>query len=292
MNDVKREMIERAERLNEMLKDEEFGIDVRDCFKNNGIITTYILKSESRTAAPTIRQEEVMKYSDDEELIRFLIKVYEEYKIDNLDIKKVMSRENILKNVKPKLISESNLEDVKKSRIVYTKYLDMLVLYYVSVEELSGYELSASYTLKEENINALNISVEELHKVAVKNIEENYFIRNMEEVISEIIGMPINEITEEAEPDVPMFVISSMNKINGASTILSKKILDKVAECLQGDYYIIPSSIHECIAVPADITEPDELRSMVQEVNDSQVEPEERLTYSIYGYVGGKLQII
>ena len=83
-----------------------------------------------------------------------------------------------------------------------------------------------------------------------------------------------------------------MNKINGASTILSKKILDKVAECLQGDYYIIPSSIHECIAVSADMTEPDELRSMVQEVNDSQVEPEERLTYSIYGYVGGKLQIM
>lgn len=70
-------------------------------------------------------------------------------------------------------------------------------MYYVSVEELSGYELSASYTLKEENINALNISVEELHEVAVKNIEENYFIRNMEEVISEINRMPINEITEE-----------------------------------------------------------------------------------------------
>ena len=57
---------------------------------------------------------------------------------------------------------------------------------------------------------------------------------------------------------------------------------------------ILPSSVHEVILVPDDgITGKEFYTDMVKEVNDAQVEPEERLSYNVYYYdrVLGKVVI-
>lgn len=51
-----------------------------------------------------------------------------------------------------------------------------------------------------------------------------------------------------------------------------------------GDFYILPSSIHELLAVPVSTAEIEELRQMVKEVNDNEVAPEEILGYEVYRY--------
>lgn len=53
---------------------------------------------------------------------------------------------------------------------------------------------------------------------------------------------------------------------------------------MNGDFYIIPSSIHELIAVPVLAQGLEELREMVKEVNDNQLAPEEILGYEVYRY--------
>ena len=297
MNNIKKEMTERAERLNEMLKDEEFKIAIRDCFKNNGMKTAFVLNSPDRNASPSVYQETVMSYPDDNELLDVLRNIYRENRTDNVDMEKMVSRENILSTVKPKLVSKDNIENVIENELVYERYLDMLVLYYIEIEEFSTEGMTASYTLKEVNLACSGISIEELHDVALKNIEKDYFIRNMSEVICEIMGMSPEEMEEETAQgnhgdEMKMLVISTASKTNGASAILSDRVLGKISEKMEGDYYIIPSSIHECIAIPSDEVEPDEIRNMVMEVNDSQLEPEDRLTYSVYGYINGKLDIM
>lgn len=60
--------------------------------------------------------------------------------------------------------------------------------------------------------------------------------------------------------------------------------LHALAEQLQDDLYILPSSIHEVIAVPASMGKPDELAQMVAEVNMAQVSLEERLSNQVYHY--------
>lgn len=61
--------------------------------------------------------------------------------------------------------------------------------------------------------------------------------------------------------------------------------MDQAAEKLGGDFYILPSSIHEILLVPdnGDKTA-DDLRDMVREVNATQVSPEEKLTDNVYHY--------
>lgn len=57
------------------------------------------------------------------------------------------------------------------------------------------------------------------------------------------------------------------------------------AERVGGDFYILPSSIHEILLVKDDETfDINRLEDMVKEVNETQVAPEDLLTDSVYHY--------
>ena len=61
--------------------------------------------------------------------------------------------------------------------------------------------------------------------------------------------------------------------------------MDLVAEKVGGDFYILPSSVHELLVIPRDAgMEISELEKMVCEVNATQVSVEERLSDHVYAY--------
>ena len=61
--------------------------------------------------------------------------------------------------------------------------------------------------------------------------------------------------------------------------------LHNLAELYGGDLYVIPSSVHEMLVLPADSDMlPDEIANIVQEVNQMAVQPEERLSNQVYRY--------
>ena len=60
--------------------------------------------------------------------------------------------------------------------------------------------------------------------------------------------------------------------------------LHDLAEKLGSDLYIMPSSIHEVIAVSTDMGNPNELAAMVAEINMDQVALDERLSNQVYHY--------
>ena len=87
-------------------------------------------------------------------------------------------------------------------------------------------------------------------------------------------------------PDIPdtMFVLTNDTKVNGAAAILNDDIRQEIAEKV-GDFYMLPSSIHETLIIPKDAgMEFKELEQMVQEVNQTQVAPGERLSDHVYEY--------
>ena len=73
--------------------------------------------------------------------------------------------------------------------------------------------------------------------------------------------------------------------MNGASVMLYKDPLRDFANYMGHDLYILPSSIHEVILIPAyDHDSYDELTSMVKEVNSTQLSKEEILSDHVYFY--------
>ena len=138
----------------------------------------------------------------------------------------------------------------------------------------------------------LGMSEDEMFKAAVENTRRIFppRIRNMNEVIKDMFmkdGMPL-EIAEmmigEIPPEQSMYVISNEQGINGAISMLYEDKLHALAEDLETDLYIMPSSVHEVIAVSSNMGDPNELAQMVAEINMDQVSLEERLSNQVYHY--------
>lgn len=101
--------------------------------------------------------------------------------------------------------------------------------------------------------------------------------------------MDISEAREMASqmiPDVPdtMFVLTNDTKVNGAAAILNDDTRQEIADKV-GDFYVLPSSVHETLIIPKDAgMELRDLEQMVQEVNQTQVALQERLSDHVYEY--------
>lgn len=99
-----------------------------------------------------------------------------------------------------------------------------------------------------------------------------------------IYGGELPENLFEWEKDVdsftqPMFCMTNERKMNGASLILHEDIRKQIGEFMKGDFYILPSSIHEILILPDNgIFSVSELNAMVKEVNATQVSLEEQLS--------------
>jgi hypothetical protein len=138
----------------------------------------------------------------------------------------------------------------------------------------------------------LGMNEEQLFQAAVVNTKTLLppTIRSMNEVIRDMFindGMP-EEMVEimlgEMPADKAMYVISNQRGINGAVSMLYEDGLHGLAEKLDSDLYIMPSSVHEVIAVSANMGEPNELAQMVADINMDQVSLDERLSNQVYHY--------
>lgn len=92
---------------------------------------------------------------------------------------------------------------------------------------------------------------------------------------------------------IPMYILTNEQELNGASALLYGDILKDFANKKGADMYILPSSIHEVIMVPADrIDDPQKLSSMVHEANTTVVSTGDVLSDSVYYYDRKKDQIL
>ena len=100
-------------------------------------------------------------------------------------------------------------------------------------------------------------------------------------------GMP-KELADlmigEMPSDQIMWIITNERGIDGAVSMLYEDKVHKLAESLESDLYILPSSVHEVIAVSVNMGEPEELARMVAEINMDQVKLEDRLSNQVYHY--------
>ena len=89
----------------------------------------------------------------------------------------------------------------------------------------------------------------------------------------------------EENPADGLFVLSNPWNYLGASAAVYPGVLASFADAAGCDLFVIPSSIHEVLLLPArDGGMPEELDEMVREINSSEVSPEEVLSDHVYYY--------
>lgn len=194
----------------------------------------------------------------------------------DVDASAMMTREYIKSHVHAKLVPNSAYVNDKARK----EFLDLVKLYYIDTSIEGG-----TITLLESHLKHVGITVDELDSWA----SDSYEVKGMYETLMEM-NPQMAEMLPKPEHEEQL-VLSNTKKINGAAAITNNAVLDLACERLGADtIYILPSSIHECLAIA--MGDPDELRQMVCEVNDTQVVPQERLSYNVYKYErGGELEI-
>ncbi|MCM1233743.1 MAG: DUF5688 family protein, partial [Ruminococcus flavefaciens] len=112
----------------------------------------------------------------------------------------------------------------------------------------------------------------------------------MREMLQEMLSEPefLQEIygeNPEADDTADPLVLSNEKGINGATVLLYPDCLKELSEFCAGDFYVLPSSIHEILAVPASRNfVPEKLEKMVHEVNACCLQEDEILSDHIYYY--------
>ncbi len=281
-------MEDRAEQLNAILlaQEADFTVDYVKVWKNNTELEGYTLKS-SNNCAPTIYFDEKWYQKSDREVVEFLTKMHEAHDC-KVDVAEMVNRDYILSHIMPRMVSAENGEELENRGIAHIKFLDMFILFYAAIDNFAE-DGMASLQITDNLLKMADISIDEAYKYSLENLESQVEIKTMEEILFGEMGMDASEL---GEPQFALWVCTTKNKLQGAAAMLCPSVLKKLEERIGGKIAILPSSIHEFIALGYNTEDEFEtLLSMVREVNATQVAVEERLTDSVYYVQNQQLKI-
>lgn len=272
-------------------------INVVQVQKNNGLVLDGLtVKSEDSNIAPNIYLNGFfMEYKNGGELSRIMDEIAD-IAIANQGPKEFANIGRDFQNyefVKDKVImvavnAKENEELLKD--VPHAIGADLAIIYKVMLGEADN--SYGTITIHNDHMKFWGATQEQLHELALQNTPELLpaRVQDMRDVMVGMFGM--DDAEEEAREVFPdetygdtMYVVSNSAKINGATVMFyPNNVLGRLADKLDDDLYIIPSSIHETIAIRATGADPEDLARMVQEVNDSEVAKEERLSYHVYHF--------
>lgn len=271
---------------------EDYEIKVTKVVKNNDIhLTGVIMMKKADSVSPTIYLEELyQEYCAGTDIQEIVDKIAELYEAQLRDIKLDMNFFSDFKYVKGRIFHKIiHYEKNKKllEDVPHFKWCDLaVVFYYAMEEEILG---KASVLIHNNHLDMWEQSVDALYRIAQENMRRSMpeMLVPMWELIESITGG-----RSEGAEDIRMYVLTNRDKLYGASAMLYSDKIRELADKLQSDLLILPSSVHEVLLLPDDREkEYDFYRRMVEEVNTTQVEPEEILSYSLYRYVREKAEI-
>jgi hypothetical protein len=198
-----------------------------------------------------------------------------------IDITAITDYEQMKSKLSMEVVSADRNADLLQN-VPHEKMEDMAVVYRLMLGQMD--EGSGTVLVTDQLMERFGITHEQLRQDALENAPEirPSEIRGMSEVMNEIAPGMAPEIAPE---DEQMFVASVPDKIRGAGVIAYPNFMEDAAEKMGGDFFVIPSSIHEVLLVRdnGEMTSKD-LENMVKEVNATQVEPEDQLTDHVYHY--------
>ena len=212
----------------------------------------------------------------------FMERAYEQAPVVDVD--------SIMRDANEKIVFQLiNTEQNKTflEQVPHREFQDLSIVYKVIIS--ADKDAVQSSKITNEFAKRLGMSEEQLFKCAAENTRRLFppVVRSMNDIMREMFardGMP-QEIADmmiaEIPPEQTMWVISNENGINGAASMLYENELHELAESLESDLYILPSSVHEVIAVSSDMGSPEMLAQMVVEVNMQEVSLDERLSNQV-----------
>ena len=274
--------------------DGTFQVKKHDVIKNNNVKQAGIavVVKEETDIGPCVYLDELYReYESDgmkfDEIVDEVCRLILKYEADmpDVDLSGFRNWETVQGDIYPKLVNaEQNKELLEK--IPHRDFLDLAVVYYAVARDHAR-EDSGTILIHNGHMKIWGQEEEDLYQTALMNMRTDgeADLITIERIVEHMLGITFPEQDGNASKDKDMYILTNHRRRFGAAEILDKKTLRMIADQVGDGFIVLPSSIHETIILPPkDAKKYDGLAKMVREVNDTQVDREERLSYHVYVY--------
>lgn len=259
------------------LRSRGYNATVNDVIKNGVTLRGLTIKeNDSQNIAPCIYIDKMLNdFDSPHEAADAIINIYRSHRTIDLgcDISDLTNPDYILSHAYIGL-QKNSLEDIIRRPSPYDGIEEFLYLR----GEADGEGNRWSVKLKPAMIS--DIETDNLWKTAEERTFRGFQIHSLRSVLA---GFGFCE--EDSIPEtLPMYIITNPEKFRGAALACDMQSIRAWAK--EHDYskaVILPSSVHEMLLVPVeDECDLETFNLMVKEVNETQVDPTERLTDRAY----------
>lgn len=264
-----------ANEVKSILESKGFVATVVENGRNNASNVGISIKRDSRVSP-------IFYVSDDleEDPREFADKIIS-FEPEHIDIDLIsdimLDRDEVLRRANYILVNTAL--NLKRSSIVRVPVNATLELHYkIDIGDIFD---GAKISLEKKHLDNLDISLSELAHYAYVNTMEKYEpeIFSLSDFID---GLSSSYLFSE------FMVLSNKQKTFGAGAILYEGMYEKLLEVMDGDFVVIPSSVHDVILIKTEYGDIDALTRIIGDVNENVISPEEVLSDRPYKLIRDK----
>ena len=251
-----------------------------EVLKNNSVrLDGFSYQMKNRKEQPTVYVNHYYRKEIDmvriREIADTVLKIQRESrKLPENELNEVLHFERMKDQIFYRLVSRERNRELLE-RTPHVDWLDLSLVFYLRIPD--HIIKNATALISRTHMERWEKDEEDLLRTASENMRR-----------SAVFFHPLEQLLDDCGMECPgsgMYVLSNSRKEFGAAVIVDQDIQKMCAERLGQSYYIIPSSIHEVILLPADqdLTRSD-LDAMIRDVNRRCVSREEYLSNHAYYY--------
>lgn len=289
-----------------------YKVSIKNIAKNNGVcLSGIVIQTQDTGIAPVIYLEPYFsKLQAGTPLTVVLDEITNNYKAalkdaETMDIAIINDFSMAKDKICFRLINKE-LNSRMLSGIPHRELYGLALIYYIKLDSTE----ESVKTIKVTNslANLWGVDEDQIYRLACKNTPrlDRGCVIPISDVMNELAGVPLAkdttreqysynsfDMTIAKEGSLPIYIAINKSKINGAGVILYDGLLETMAQKI-GGFFVLPSSIHECLLVPGAAEKGEDMLQMVNFVNGTEVSPEEVLSGSCFYYNNNthKLEII
>ena len=251
--------------------------------KNNGVkLDGFSCCVEGRREQPTVYVNHYfsgdMRPGDLKKLAEQILKVQKESLLARGgELLQVLKYENMKGRIFYRLISREMNEELLRD-VPHLLWLDLAIVFYLKIpEEIID---NATALIHNSHMERWGIDIKELYRTAAENMAG-----------IPVMLEPMEQILRDCGLDSKtsgMYVLGIRGREYGAAVMLNPGVLRMCFERIGEEYYVLPSSIHEVILLPASCSDSAaELEGLVREVNETCISREDYLSGHVYRNISG-----
>ena len=183
---------------------------------------------------------------------------------------------------------EKNKADLERK--IHVKFLDLAILIHCDCKErnLDGFYVSKKQAL------IWNKSIKDIYQAALENTysRNNTLVAPIINLLPQEIAYVVQDAMDIINTEKVMMILTNKSVSFGAAMLLNISELKKLADQFDSNLYLLPSSVHEILAICSDQnTDVSYLTDMVNEVNNKVVKHEDYLSDHVYYFDREKCEV-